>query len=132
MYDINDKFPKFGQDVYTSSVSADFDVFLQVEATDPDKGDSVKYSIVPGSVENHVTGGSEIDWNNVFVIDSKTGALTFSAKIDPSITGYLTLNITATDLSKFYSIVKSLPDILDEHARAHAYSIGDVFVQEVR
>lgn len=99
--DINDKPPKFNESVYKTSVSDDYvSGFLSVLAKDPDAGSSITYAIVSGSVESHVEGGNQIDWEKAFTIDGRTGALTFSAKIDNSLRGYVSLKIRASDTSK--------------------------------
>lgn len=83
-----------------ASVSSNNEQFLTIEAIDPDLGDSVIYAIDKQTLENHVING-QIDWQKVFDINSKTGALTFQSSIDASVSGYLSFNVTATDKGKY-------------------------------
>ena len=100
-----DNAPEFGESSYALTVAEDAATTSSVgtvEATDPDVGDTVSYSI---------TGGND---DGKFAINSTTGEITVAGSLDPDELAFYVLTVEARDLYDYTALLRSCV-----HRKAH-------------
>lgn len=109
MTDINDKFPIFQRVSYILSmfITDAGKTILTVVAVDPDRWDTVTYSLDQSSVDASHLDARPADPAKVFSINEKSGALSVVQYPSQATTGYLTFIVSATD-GWFYFLSKLL------------------------
>lgn len=107
--DINDKSPFFGSDQYTISMSTGDEGrnLLTLQATDPDRYDTVTYDIDLESIDASNLDAT-VDTTNMFSIEKATGAIKIVHYPTKATRGYVSFTALATDGKTILKKIKNL------------------------
>ncbi|XP_025089489.1 protocadherin Fat 4-like [Pomacea canaliculata] len=114
--DTNNKPPTFVQPLYVATVNESTPVgtsVLRVNATDPDAGHSLRYSILAYTIQAQNQQGALVgsvfpyDFRNMFAVDAVTGVIKVSSNLDRKYVVETTFDVQCTDINGVANLPQS-------------------------